>query len=266
MEISKQISSEKVPNLRDLGGMKGADGKRIREGRLIRSAQLYNATPKDMTLLESLRIRKIFDFRNAQEAKEKPDPSINGCEYLNLSILEGSSAVSWEANRTESQRKESEGAKSAPKSGIEQMCEAYRDFVRKPASRQQYSHFLREILDAEDGAVLWHCTLGKDRCGWGSVLVEAVLGVSREDIVADYLYSNVCLKHEITGMMPILKKLLEKMHMVNAGTAVTEAREEYLAAAFDEAEKLYGSLDAFLEKGLGVDEAMREQFRAGYLI
>ena len=66
-------------------------------------------------------------------------------------------------------------------------------------------------------------------------------------------------------MMPILKKLLVKMHMVNAGTAVVEAREEYLAAAFDEAEKLYGSMDAFLEKGLGIDETMREQLRARYL-
>ena len=267
MEISKQLPSKKVPNLRDLGGMTGADGKKIREGRLIRSAQLYNATKKDLALLESLHIRKIFDFRNAQEAKEKPDPSLPGCEYTNLSILDNSSAVSWETKRTEQISTEPEKEKSStPKSGVEQVCEVYRDFVRKSASREQYSRFLRGILDTEDGAVLWHCTLGKDRCGWGSVLVEAVLGVSREDIMADYLYSNVCLKHEIAGMMPILKKLLEKMHMTNAGTAVVEARKEYLSATFDEIDKLYGSMDAFLEKGLGIDETMREQLRARYLI
>ena len=266
MEISKQIPSEKVPNLRDLGGMTGADGKRIRTGCLIRSAQLYNATKNDLVLLESLSLRKIFDFRNVQEAKEKPDPDIVGCEYTNLSILEGSSAVSWEAKRTESRDTKPKKAESAPKSGVEQVCEAYRDFIRKPASREQYSRFLRGILDTEDGAVLWHCTLGKDRCGWGAVLVESVLGVSREAIMADYLYSNVCLKHEIAGMMPILKKLLEKMHMKNAGTAVVEAREEYLEAAFDEIDKLYGSMDAFLEKGLGIDAAMCEQLRDRYLI
>ena len=185
MEISKQLASKKVPNLRDLGGMTGADGKKIREGRLIRSAQLYNATKKDMALLESLHIRKIFDFRNAQEAKEKPDPSLPGCEYINLSILEGSSAVSWETKRTEPSGTDSENTESTPKSGIEQMCDAYRDFVRKPASREQYSRFLRGISDTTDGAVLWHCMLGKDRCGWGAVLVEAVLGVRREDIMAD---------------------------------------------------------------------------------
>ena len=261
MEISKQLSAKKIPNLRDLGGMTGADGKKIREGRLLRSAQLYNATKKDLALLESLQIRKIFDFRNAQEAKEKPDPSLPGCEYINLTILEGASAVSWESDRAEPSGTEP----TAPKTGIEQMCDAYRDFVRKPAAREQYARFLREILDTEGGTVLWHCTLGKDRCGWGAVLVEAVLGVSREDILADYLYSNVCLKHEIAGMMPVLKKLLEKMHMANAGTAVTEARAEYLSAAFDEAEKLYGSMEAFLEKGLGINETVRERLRAEYL-
>ena len=266
MEISKQLPGKKIPNLRDLGGMIAADGKKIRQGRLIRSAQLYNATEKDLALLESLSVRKIFDFRNAQEAREKPDPSLSGCEYTNLSILESSSAVSWESNRTNQVSTEPEEKKSALKSGIEQMRMAYRDFIRKPTSREQYSRFLHGILETEDGAVLWHCTLGKDRCGWGSVLVEAVLGVSREDIMADYLYSNICLKPEIAGMIPILKKLLEKMHMVNAGTAVTEAREEYLEAAFDEAEKLYGSMDVFLEKGLGINEAMRDKLRDRYLI
>lgn len=266
MEISKQIPSEKVPNLRDLGGMTGADGKRIRTGCLIRSAQLYNATKNDMVLLGSLSLRKIFDFRNMQEAKEKPDPNISGCEYTNLSILEGSSAVSWESERSEQKIREPEETKNSPKSGIEQVCEAYRDFVRKPAARQQYSGFLRGILDTEDGAVLWHCTLGKDRCGWGAVLVQSVLGVSREDIMADYLYSNLCLKNEIAGMMPILNKLLKKMRMENAGAAVVEAREEYLAAAFDEIDKLYGSMDMFLEKGLGIDAAMCEQLRDRYLI
>ena len=266
MSISKQLPSKKIPNLRDLGGMIGADGKKIREGRLIRSAQLYNATKKDLALLETLHIRKIFDFRNAQEAKEKPDPSLPGCEYTNLSILDKSSAVSWEANRTDPAPKEPKEAKGDPKSGVEQVCEVYRDFIRKPASREQYSLFLRGIPDTEDGAVLWHCTLGKDRCGWGAVLVEAVLGVSREGIIADYLYSNVCLKHEIAGMMPILKKLLVKMHMVNAGTAVVEARKEYLLAAFDEIDRLYGSMDAFLKEGLGIDGITRDRLRAGYLV
>lgn len=264
MGISKQMQSNNFPNMRDLGGMEGADGKHIREGCLIRSQQLNNASEEDIALLEKLPLRKIIDFRNAQEAEEKPDSTFKNCSYMNLPILDGPSAVSWESNKSDT-RTEIDVAKKKTKSGAEQVCEVYRNFVRTPLAREQYSRFLQEIINAEDGAVLWHCTLGKDRCGWASVLVEAVLGVCQEDIVADYMYSNKCLKNEIVKMLPILQKLLAKLHMKDAGTAPMEAREEYIMAAFDEIEKLYGSMESFLEKGLGIDASMRQKLRNRYL-
>lgn len=266
MGTSSQIKTEKVPNLRDLGGMTGADGKKIREGLLIRSEQLFNATENDVSMLEALPLRKIFDFRNSKEAAEKPDPAIRDCVNLNLSIIDDSTLVSWENKRSDHAKEEMQAAQTDPEAGARGMCEVYRNFVRMPFSRAQYAVFLREILNTEDGAVLWHCTLGKDRCGWGSVLVQAVLGVSREDILADYLYTNVCLKDEIAGMMATLQKITAKTSLGNAGKALVEAREDYIVAALDEVEKLYGSMDAFLENGLGVDESMRERFRARYLV
>ncbi len=265
MKTSQPLHNEKVPNLRDLGGMIGANGKRIRDGLLIRSEQLYNASENDVALLTDLPLRKIIDFRNSKEAGEKPDPNVHGCTYMNLSIIDDSTLVSWEKDRSEQGRKDMEAAKADPEAGARGMCEVYRNFVRMPFSRAQYSRFLQEILCTEDGAVLWHCTLGKDRCGWGSVLVQAILGVSPEDIMADYLYTNVCLKDEIAGMIAMLQKMTAKTNLGNAGTALVEAREEYLLAAWDEVEKLYGSMDAFLEEGLGVDTLMRDQFRARYL-
>lgn len=265
MQISKQMNYDKIPNLRDLGGMEGADGKRIKEGMLIRSEQLFNASEKDLALLAGLPLRKIFDFRNPKEAGEKPDPAIEGCENIGLSIIDESTLVSWEQDKSAQGQKEMEAAKDDPQAGARGMCEVYRNLIRIPYSCEQYSRFLRGILDTEEGAVLWHCTLGKDRCGWGSVLVQAVLGVSQEAIMEDYLFTNECLKDEIAGMMAMLQKMTEKTNLGNSGRALVEAREEYLKAAFDEIEKLYGSMEAYLEKGLGVDEAMREAFRARYL-
>lgn len=265
MVISKQIQNEKVPNMRDLGGMIGAGGKAIRSGLLIRSEQLYRASENDKAMLASLPLRKIFDFRNPKEAAEKADPEIAGCSYMNLSIIDESTVVSWESNRSEKSRQEMEAAKTDPEAGAKQMCEVYRNFVRTPFSRAKYAEFLKEILDTENGAVLWHCTLGKDRCGWGSVLVQAVLGVSREAIMEDYLFTNVCLKDEIANMMETLKKIAKGTSLANSGSALVEARKEYLEAAFDEIDKLYGSMDAFLEKGLNIDASMLERFRARYL-
>lgn len=265
MEISKQMKNDKVPNLRDIGGMTGADGKRIRSGLLLRSEQLYHATGKDIAMLAELPLKKIVDFRNPKEAAEKPDPDIDGCVNLNLSVVDDSTLVSWEQDKSAQGQKNIEKMNDDPEAGAKGMCEVYRNFVRMPFSRAQYARFLREILAAEDGAVLWHCTLGKDRCGWGSALVQFVLGVSLEDIVADYMYTNVCLKDEIAGMMAMLQRITANTSISNAGAALVEAREEYIMAAFDEAEKLYGSMEAFLEEGLGADASVISRFRARYL-
>lgn len=265
MEISKQMKNDRVPNLRDIGGMTGADGKRVRSGLLLRSEQLYHASEKDLAMLAQLPLKKIMDFRNPKEAAEKPDPNIDGCVNLNLSIIDDATLVSWEQDKSAQGQRDIEKLKDDPDAGAKGMCEIYRNFVRMPFSRAQYARFLREILDTEDGAVLWHCTLGKDRCGWGSALVQSVLGVSREAIVADYMYTNVCLKDEIAGMMAMLQKMTANTSVGHAGTALVEAREEYIMAAFDEAEKLYGSMEAFLKEGLGVDETMINRFRERYL-
>lgn len=259
MVISKQIGSMKVPNMRDLGGMAGADGKHIKKGLLIRSEQLYSATKEDVVLLEKLSLRKVFDFRNTKEAGEKPDPAIIGCENMHLPIIDESTLVSWESDKFKKQPEE------ASQSGAEGMCELYRNFVRMPYSRAQYAKFLKEILETEDGAVLWHCTLGKDRCGWGSVLVEAMLGVDFETIKEDYMYTNVCLKEVIAGMMEMLKKLAQNTTLANSGSALVEARAEYVEAGWDEAIKLYGSIDNFLEEGLGINLETRAKFQAKYL-
>lgn len=267
MKISKQIGSKKVPNMRDLGGMKGADGKHIKKGLLIRSGQLYSATEKDVILLEELPLRKIFDFRNTKEAGEKPDPDINGCENIHLPIIDESTLLSWESDKFEKKKgpAKSEEQKEAPQNGAEGMCELYRNFVRMPYSRARYAEFLNEVLETEDGAVLWHCTLGKDRCGFGTVLVEAALGVDFETIKKDYMHTNVCLKEIIAGMMERIKKLAKNTTLENAGSSLVEAREEYVKAAWDEAIKLYGSIDAFLEEGLGFNKEKRARLQAKYL-
>lgn len=265
MITSKPIPNEKVPNLRDLGGMEGAGGKKIRSGLLIRSEQLFNASENDRAMLAALPLRRIFDFRNPKEAAEKPDPKVGDSVYKNLSIIDVSTVVSWENNRSDRSEPQTKAAENDPEAGAKQMCSVYRDFVRTPFSRARYAEFLQDVLNTEDGAVLWHCTLGKDRCGWGSALIQAVLGVSREDIVSDYLFTNVCLKNEIAGMMETLKKISKGTALANSGSALVEAREEYILSAFDEIDRQYGSVDAFLEEGLGVDADMKARFREKYL-
>ena len=123
------------------------------------------------------------------------------------------------------------------------------------------------LLEDREKAVLWHCSAGKDRTGTGALFVQALLGVSREDILADYMISNVYLEPEIrqqiadraaqTGSMD---ETQEKIMRCFIG-----AHEEYPQMVFRTADELYGSFDDFIRDGLQITDIERETFRKLYL-
>ncbi len=56
------------------------------------------------------------------------------------------------------------------------MTQLYRRIVTDDFSISQLSRALKKIISCDDGAVLWHCTEGKDRCGIVSALVLSPAG------------------------------------------------------------------------------------------
>ena len=73
------------------------------------------------------------------------------------------------------------------------------DAVRK------YSEFVKILIQAEC-PVLWHCTAGKDRAGIGAVIVEEILGLSRDDIISDYLRTNDYIENDVKLILEHVKK------------------------------------------------------------
>ena len=59
-------------------------------------------------------------------------------------------------------------------------------------------------MNKKNGAVLWHCTEGKDRCGLLSATILFLLDVSEDDVMEDYLKTN---KAAITRVEKLKKKL-----------------------------------------------------------
>ncbi|MBO4367321.1 MAG: tyrosine-protein phosphatase [Clostridia bacterium] len=51
------------------------------------------------------------------------------------------------------------------------------------------------FLSGEETPFLVHCTEGKDRAGFGSMILEALMGASEEEIVSDYLASYINYYH-----------------------------------------------------------------------
>src|SRR5262249_5753670 len=65
----------------------------------------------------------------------------------------------------------------------------YRNVPFDAAYNPLFSSFLVRLAE-NDGRTLIHCSAGKDRTGMLVALVHHALGVSREDIVADYMKSR----------------------------------------------------------------------------
>ena len=113
-----------------------------------------------------------------------------------------------------------------------------------------------------------HCTGGKDRTGVGSALILAALGVPRPAIVTDYTMTHTLfVSHpaQLQGAKPDPNAaLLDKLPR-QVAEALAASDPPYIEAALDQAAVEYGSLDAYLEKRLGVGPAQRALLQARYL-
>ena len=71
--------------------------------------------------------------------------------------------------------------------------EGYQQMYLPEDGIAMFRGFFKELLDADGGAVLWHCVSGKDRTGNATMLLLTVLGVDKETIIEDFLLTNLRL-------------------------------------------------------------------------
>lgn len=242
-----------LPNARDLGGYPAAHGRVVRPGLLLRAESLTNATAADVAALSSLGVGLVVDLRGEPERRilgEDPWPG----EIAHLPTADVTEVVFKEMTGA--------GPDAEPISEVEVvkvMVEMYRRFVADPDTRAAFAAALRLIAEhtARGTAVLFHCTAGKDRTGWLAALLLTALGAERETVFEDYLLTNR-RSADGRGAAPRAKLMATLRGIVGARQPIeplVEARAEYLRAAFEEAEARYGTLEAFLREGLGVDQA-----------
>ncbi len=178
-----RIILKSCPNVRDLGGGKGLNGKTIRTGRLIRASKPDKLTAEDRGILrDGFKVRAVIDLRTEREAREDPDVDL-GCAYYNIPLRPDVKAgVGYRF--PESLKAYSQKFPSMP--------QMYVDILTTDYSRGRLRRIFEIIFDAarKGACVLFHCTEGKDRTGIVAALAELLLGVDRDEMMADYLLSN----------------------------------------------------------------------------
>ncbi len=261
---SRRIAFNRLANTRDLGGMRTSDGRVIKDGMLIRSAQLVYADAEDKSRLSDM-VDLVLDFRNDLEAQESPDPELPGVRYLHMPILEKLAAgMTRDENSSEHVLKD---MALRPEAARVYMMGLYTNLVSSAYSISQYSRFIDLLLEDREKAVLWHCSAGKDRAGFAAVIVERLLGVPEEDIVEDYLATNIHLKGELEGIIAKVEKSIgAKSNLLREALGyLFGAKIEYLNALDAKIDELYGSFDAFARDALKVDDEKRARLRDKFL-
>lgn len=246
------IAFEGLPNTRDLGGMETEDGRRIRPRRLLRSGALWRATAADLAALrDAYDLRLDVDLRTDEECSEHPDPvdALPAARFEHLPVFQEPAAGVTRGD--DEMRELVERIRRGEVEPTEFMVHLYPHMLLSDLGRAAYAAFFRAVLDTSEGAVLWHCSAGKDRCGMASALMELALGVPEAAVEADYLATNA-----VYGVDPATGGVEAILNGVDL---------RFYRAAVAGAEREYGSMGAYLEQALGVDAAARAELRARYL-
>ena len=225
-----------IQNMRDLGGLRTADGRKIRPNMLIRSAQLAQAVGEDLE-----HVAAVIDLRTIKEREEMPD-LLYSCRYLPMPVFdEFKPGVSHE-----------EEAKQAPK--LPDMAVLYGILVRN--YMDSFRNILTAIMhhDFSEGAILWHCTEGKDRCGITTAMILELLGVDRDTIMEDYLKTNLV---NLPKAAAIREKLAAERGQEFADSVYQAyiADEKYLRSAWE------AIGDVSLPEKLGISAEAVEAFK-----
>lgn len=261
----KSIGLTGVENARQLGGYVGADGRKIKENVLLRTGKLAKATDADIERLDrEYHLTEVVDFRTAFERNAEPDPELSGVRNHHIGILdeEGAQTAGMAAAATGSGI-DMKQAMEYIKSGT--MADMYVDIATNPVSMKGYARFFEILSDHGEGAILWHCSAGKDRAGFASVLILAALGVDRGTILDDYVLTNQYYQKMIDGIEKHVRKLGFTDEEIRSAKAIAGAEPQYLERAFDAVDRRYGSMDAYLENGLGLSVENRQKLQEIYL-
>ena len=263
LELKNQlIGLTSAHNARQLGGYQ-IGNQRIKENLLLRSAKISSLSEEDsMLLCDKYKVQCIYDFRGKEESFSAPDVIPGKARYLSLAL-----SFTGDDHKIDTKFENEEQMigmllQYADHPSVQAMCTSMYDLIFfEESSQEVYRQFFADLLtvDPKEGAVLWHCTQGKDRAGSASAMLLAALGADRELIMTDFILS----KDYYDPMASRIKTETESQKRVI--NTLISANPEIFEATLDKVDAKYGSLRKYLTECIGVTPEMMEVLRNRYL-
>ena len=270
MNISKKLPLDSLVNTRDLGGIKTKDGKSIKKNLIFRSGKLNKCSESDIKkLYETYNVRTIIDFRTDHESKQAPDRLYKDMIRISNPILTetqmGITREEKEAKRDTNLIFVKRILNKEGRYGLEFMKGLYLNFIEDSFCTSQYSRFIRLLISENKGSILYHCSVGKDRVGTGTIIFLNLLGVDQKDILQDFVLTNEYIEPEIKKEIKELSKDIDNPKLEETYRDLFSVRVSYGEAIIDYIDKNFGSFDNYRKEILKITDDEVEMLRQKYL-
>ena len=242
---NRYIDFDGVQNFRDLGGYFDEQDKQLRWGKLFRSGNMFNITKEDLQTLKDLGIKTVVDLRNEKESQIFPDGFL-GFQHFQIPI---------DTLNTFELQKNIAAGEFHKEDALAYMQDTYLYILENKTD--EIKKVFDILLNEKNYPVLLHDNLGKDRIGIVSYLILKSLDVSNDDATYDYLLSNEYI--DLDEFNQYMHKMPESIQ--EAMTTIVRVDEEYMDFAIREIIQEYGSLDAYMEKAIGLTPAKKMKLR-----
>lgn len=249
-DAQRVLALEGAWNVRTFAGLEGRNGP-IPAMAFVRTADLSRLTAADRDALAAAGVKLDIDLRTGDELQQSPDVLADDArfDYQRISLM------------------------GTEKMDLQKMMTSFPDslgaaYVQWLGSNQpQFREVFQRIAAQQDGAVLFHCTAGKDRTGIISGILLDLAGVPRAEIVHNYAISAHYLEGQPKdSAMNVQMMALVKQHpeiarkMAGMGGTAPENMEMFLDALHAQ----YGGAAGYLkEVGLSEAEIQALQVRLG---
>ncbi|MFJ3710784.1 tyrosine-protein phosphatase [Streptomyces sp. NPDC090053] len=231
--MSRHIDFERLHNFRDMGGYRTADGRTVRWGRLYRSDSLAKLQGADRDRFLELGVRTVIDLRYPWEIEAKGRaPEDAGLDWFNFSI----------------EHRPYDQAEIDPDvDPWRYLADRFAEVALDGAVEIRQA---LEVIASQDAPQVFHCASGKDRTGLIAALVLSLVGVSEDDIAADFALTELATDRLIADWRA--SNPTRTLRWPGYGRAPETVIRLFLADLTAE----YGGVHAYATKHLGVDEEL----------
>lgn len=246
-------------NFRELGGYSTINGQHVKWQKILRSGNMTDLTDDDLRFLADYGLRIDVDFRSSAETEYYADRYPDEAAYVNLPVYPFSKQLFKNLGVVNYMKMRIDDQDYVDQSYIQMLIDRH--------ARIAYQRMFELLLanDKPNQSLVFHCSAGKDRTGVAAFLVLSALQVKPEEILNDYLLTNLFFQGisatEINHLVTHDQRnaLADKL---NSNLAVSVENFKVLDRT---CQIVASSMDQYFEKYLNLTSAKLRKLRSIYL-